>query len=321
MAKVLVADALEHPTNADIRMGMGISNVWESLPASLDAPAAVEVAMILADALEHTQVKPVQWLAGGLGSLAPRLDAAEAAKAAIALFDALEQEKDAQARTGLAEALVSMAARLDAADAAKVCRKAMRTLLAARATTFPRDGASWKTVPWDGLLTYLEPGISRAIVRALIWDYCARGTRHLAYYPSGGVADSTYPILMSIMSDRSPPRRQEREARIAAAKALKPGPDGERAAAAIAAEPYPCRLTTPELVELLKMPTCASECSRAVLDQLGNIHGRKFASRGEFIRFARETGLHVDLTTPPQRPDPREPLERLLDPPAADAKP
>ena len=32
-----------------------------------------------------------------------------------------------------------------------------------------------------------------------------------------------------------------------------------RAGAAIAAEPYPCRLTTQELVDLLKMPTCCGQ--------------------------------------------------------------
>ena len=137
------------------------------------------------------------------------------------------------------------------------------------------------------------------------------------------VDTSTY--LISITCDRSPVRQRERATRIAEAMSeglgIYDGMDAMLRAAALAAEPYPCRLTTQELVDLLKMPACAGQHSRAVLDQLGNIHGRKFASRGEFIRFARETGLNVDLTTPPTRPDPREPLERLLDPPVAVVKP
>jgi hypothetical protein len=50
-----------------------------------------------------------------------------------------------------------------------------------------------------------------------------------------------------------------------------------------------------------------------VLDQLGNIHGRRFANRWEFVRFAREKGLKLDFTSPPRRPDPKASLGRLLD--------
>ena len=78
-------------------------------------------------------------------------------------------------------------------------------------------------------------------------------------------------------------------------------------------QPFPCRLTTQELVELLKMPTCIQDNRRAVLDQLGNIHGRRFANHWEFVRFAREKGLKLDFTSPPRRPDPKASLARLLD--------
>lgn len=85
-----------------------------------------------------------------------------------------------------------------------------------------------------------------------------------------------------------------------------------------ATEPYPCRLTTQELVELLKMPTCFGATRRVVLDQLENIHGRRFANHWEFVRFARETGLTLDFISPPRRPDPKASRERSLDdPPSA----
>jgi hypothetical protein len=80
-----------------------------------------------------------------------------------------------------------------------------------------------------------------------------------------------------------------------------------------APRPYQSRLTTPELVELLKMPTCLSEDRRAVLDQLGNLHRRHFNNHWEFVRFAREKGLDIDFTMPPRRPDPKQSLEHLLD--------
>jgi hypothetical protein len=74
----------------------------------------------------------------------------------------------------------------------------------------------------------------------------------------------------------------------------------------------PCRLTTQELVELLKMPTCFGETRRLVLDHLGNIHGRRFVNHWAFVRLAREMGLDVDLTTPPRRPNREESIRRML---------
>jgi hypothetical protein len=70
-----------------------------------------------------------------------------------------------------------------------------------------------------------------------------------------------------------------------------------------AAEPPPCRLSTQELVELLKMPTCVGEVRRVVLDQLGHRYRRTFADPWDFVRFAREQQLVLDFASPPQRPD------------------
>jgi hypothetical protein len=72
---------------------------------------------------------------------------------------------------------------------------------------------------------------------------------------------------------------------------------------ATASEPLPCRLTTQDLVELLKMPTCVGEVRRVILDQLGNRYGRRFDTHWDFVRYAQQHGLNLDFTTPPQRPD------------------
>jgi hypothetical protein len=86
-----------------------------------------------------------------------------------------------------------------------------------------------------------------------------------------------------------------------------------RSSAYLAAEPFPCRLTTQELVELLKMPTCFGTARRVVLDHLGNRYGRRFVNHWAFVRFARDQGLDLDFTTPPQRPDPGESVKRMLE--------
>ena len=88
-----------------------------------------------------------------------------------------------------------------------------------------------------------------------------------------------------------------------AMQSIEPGLGVLPLAASLAAEPWRCRLTAQELVNLLKMPTCIGNARRVVLDQLGNLYGRRFANHREFVRFALEENLSFDLTTPPRRPD------------------
>jgi hypothetical protein len=71
-----------------------------------------------------------------------------------------------------------------------------------------------------------------------------------------------------------------------------------------ALEPLPCRLSTQQLVELLKHPMLVNQARRSVLDQLGQRYGRRFADLWEFVAWAREHEPNLDLTTPPQRPRP-----------------
>jgi hypothetical protein len=66
-------------------------------------------------------------------------------------------------------------------------------------------------------------------------------------------------------------------------------------------EPLPCRLSTQDLVELLKMPTCFRQARKVVLKHLGNRYHRVFANHWEFVRFAKEQHLDLDLTSPPKR--------------------
>jgi hypothetical protein len=72
----------------------------------------------------------------------------------------------------------------------------------------------------------------------------------------------------------------------------------------------PCRLTTPELVELLKYPTCFGPARQVILKHLGNRYGRTFANHWDFVRYAREHDLGLDFTSPPKRPRPNAPTGR-----------
>ncbi len=67
-------------------------------------------------------------------------------------------------------------------------------------------------------------------------------------------------------------------------------------------EPPPCRLSTQDLVNLLKHPLCVDPARRVVLEQLARRYRRPFADHWEFVRFAQEQNLGLDFTTPPRRP-------------------
>ena len=69
-------------------------------------------------------------------------------------------------------------------------------------------------------------------------------------------------------------------------------------------DPFPCRLTTQELVDLLKLPTCRGAARRLILDHLENRYHQKFDNHWAFVRYATEQKFKLDLTTPPHRPEP-----------------
>ena len=80
----------------------------------------------------------------------------------------------------------------------------------------------------------------------------------------------------------------------------------------LSAEPLPSCLTTQELVELLKVPTCLGPARRLVLDHLSNRFVGEFKNHGAFVRYASELNLGLDFTAPPKRPDPKQSIERML---------
>jgi hypothetical protein len=111
-----------------------------------------------------------------------------------------------------------------------------------------------------------------------------------------------YPESLNLfLSDNGPAQIRLRAKRMASLAG--PGLEGAlEAAARVSAEPFPCRLTTQQLVDLLKMPTCFGAARRVVLDHLGNRYGRRFVNHWAFVRYATEQKLNIDFTTPPQRP-------------------
>jgi len=217
-----------------------------------------------------------------LDTLAERMKATDASwvceQAANKVIAYMEKKESLDSLTGLITELEYVARRMDPIAAERVCEAAIRLLLR-------------KTNPANLSITQLLPQLPtstrKSLAREQSLSLCAE-------------KEIKFGLLNSILEDigRPKPRPQPSDAGNLGPQSLK--------------KPTPCRLTTQELVELLKMPTCIGKARRVVLDHLGNIHGRRFTNHWEFVRFARENGLQLDLTTPPRRPDPRESIKRML---------
>ena len=279
------------------RLPSGLSSLTSQLEPSDAAKLNGRAASVVVSAMEREKdASALSSLSLGLLSLSSRLEALDAAKlsgrAALPVVSAMEHEKNADALYWLSAALAWLASRLEPADAAKLCRGAIRQL--AQGGTEDREDQEMpdsfvRSVA--RLLPFIEPPTAHALAREL----------------APGVTD-----LETVLPDTGRPVQIERAARIAAAPLGQGFGGNPRASFLIAAEPYPCRLTTQELVDLLKMPTCFGDARRIVLDHLGNRYGRRFANHWEFLRFAHEKGLKLDLKTPPRRPDPKASLKRML---------
>jgi len=69
-----------------------------------------------------------------------------------------------------------------------------------------------------------------------------------------------------------------------------------------AGEPLPCRLSTQQLVDLLKMPTCLGRARRVILDYLQYRCNHSFRDHWEFVEYAQQPLPDVNLASPPKRP-------------------
>ncbi len=207
----------------------------------------------------------------------------------------------------LAEALSAATARMEPGAAARVCDSTIRSLLRSRSAK-PRDAEhrSGFDSSVAELLPRLEARKASAQATILAAVICSEGDIHWdREYDPLRVFEHVRmrSVLSRVLTDTSQKQRDLRALRVAM-PTIGLGMGALPAAMALETEPWPCRLTTQELVDLLKMPTCYGKARLVVLYHLGNIHGRRFANHWEFVRFAQENHLSLDFTTPPRRPDP-----------------
>jgi len=271
---------------------------------NMEGMLARGLAKTLAEALgRETDATARFYLASALSGVVGRMDPTEAARicaqAAKTLAEALGHETNNTARSFLASALSEVAGRMDPAEAARVCGSVMSLSVQQLVEKTPPGGPSDDDKVVPGLLRYLDPARAKALTREVVMGL-------------GSKRNLNERGLWAILDDSSMAEISRRAGLMA--MTIGQAASGQFAwAGALAAKPFPCRLTTQELVDLLKMPTCFGQARRVVLDHLGNRYGRRFDNHWAFVRFAREQGLELDFTTPPMRPDPRDPVKRMLE--------
>jgi serine/threonine protein kinase len=234
-------------------------------------------------------------LAEGLSAVAARMEPKEAAhlcaQAAATLVRGMSKTTDSLTLYQLARALSALAGRMEPKDAARICAQAAAILTQAMSTTIQepvsRDLAAVATrmEPKDGAATIME-AMTKITTVTLQEDLRTQD-------------------LLAVLTGVYPAELARRPAAVVAAAAPLPGCGGPVATLALlgpALEPVPCRLSTPELIELLKQPTCVGSGRRVILDQLENRYRRNFADHWEFMHFAQDQKLGFDFTSPPKRP-------------------
>jgi tRNA A-37 threonylcarbamoyl transferase component Bud32 len=293
-ARVLTL-ALEKASQAHLRntLAAGLTAMASRMKSPEAANVLGRAYSVLTVALERTtDADDRSWLAQGLATIASGMDAAEAVRV---LTLALEKEMSADVCNNLAQGLSIVAGRLSREEAVKACQPVMKKLFLA-----------FETEKGDSERLSLASAVASLLSAS---DNNMDSSRILARVPFMVFASHTaddillLSFLEPLLEDDSRTEVSRRGITVATVAGLV---SSTRFPVLLIhpaiCEPLPCRLSPQDLVELLKMPTCFGKARMVVLQHLGNRYGRTFANHWEFVRFAQEQHLDLDLTSPPKRP-------------------
>jgi tRNA A-37 threonylcarbamoyl transferase component Bud32 len=288
-------------------LAQGLSLVAPRLGPGDAATTAAGAAAALVRAMRGTKdPRTLGSLARDLSGVAGLLEAGDAAttavEAATILVRAMKGTKDpgtwASLATlaSLAQSLSLVAPRLAPGDAATIAAEATATIVRASKGTRNHYALLTSLSVLGAWLEARDAAEAAAIVVQVMQD-----TDYMNNTPR-----ASRPLALSaLLSDDPPMKLPSRSATAASAVAFPAGTGHPLTGLAFlvpATEPPPRRLSTQQLVDLLKMPTCIGEARRLILDQLGNRYRRTFSDPWEFVRFAQEQEPGLDFTSPPQRP-------------------
>jgi hypothetical protein len=158
-------------------------------------------------------------------------------------------------------------------------RAAVRLLAAGMATTSDPEALKPLATALDARVGDLDPA-EAAGVAGVLFQAFGKATRPEARRL---LTESLTAVLT----------RQSRQLRLHGLFAAA-GPASLWTADIVTAEPLPDAL----LVELLKHPLCVGDARRIVLAELSRRHRQPFANPWDFVRFAEENKLDLDLATP-----------------------
>jgi hypothetical protein len=240
-------------------------------------------------------------LAEALAAVTLRLDSREtsnlAAQGAGTLMQVMSKTGDPNALRALAQGLSAVAARMEPREAAQASAHAARTLIQVMSTTNDPNALRTLAEGLSAVAARMEPREASnvsTVAAALLTLALSRNSN-----PDSAQALST------VLGDQDESPRRHRIRAVAATVGYLQDNRGFPGALVLlrpAAEPFRHWLSDQELVELLKLPLCVGPARRAILDHLGNRHGRTFTDQWDFVRFAEERKLGLDFTNPTQRP-------------------
>jgi hypothetical protein len=280
-------------------LAKGLSAVAGRLEPREAAAVSGQAAAAITQAMTRTMdPNALASLAQALSEVAGRLEPKEAREAAATLGQAMTRTTKADALVQLAAGLSAVASRLEPTEAAAVCSRAATTPGQAM-TKNVRDTLGLRSLA-KGLLVVagrLEPREAGEAAAALTEVL----TRARNPHASGQLREGLSAVLLQEDSLRLARRRHHG---VGAVGVLSSPGSTLLAAVLLRAdlEPLPPPLPAQTLVDLLKQPFCVGEARRLVLDQLGRHYQRPFADQWDFVRFAQERRLSLDLLTPPRRP-------------------
>ncbi len=306
-ARVLT-ETLEKEKDSQVRskLARGLAVTAEKLESHSAAQVLRQAANVLTTALvKDTEANARLELADSLAAVTGRM---EPDKAARILTQALEKESHSSVRNALVRGLSAASRRLSRAEADSVCQPVMEKLLQALETEKDESERYILAGAVASLLSASDYVDASRVLAELAFACCSDGRMNVQGFIGRLIvmevdADGIDVPLDTFLTSNS--RSEVSRRSVAAATALglaSVTPLTSLPALPSVTEPLACRLSTQDLVELLKMPTCFGVARKVILKHLGNRYGRVFANHWEFVRFAQEQHLDLDLLSPPKRP-------------------
>jgi hypothetical protein len=304
-------------------LAKALATTVDWLPAD---EAARTLAKVLAKTTDNIGARDLfaERLAAMAGRLPPDAAAAVCAPAARQLAEAVVKESDR--REKLANALAAVARRLPPADAASLltdvlpkeanaeaCEVLIRILISVADGLGPLEAEQVRNQAL-GVLQRLEanariweePMSYKSAISWVVRSLADEKAHSIALQQGSQLMAAQEPAALTLdrfLTEATPIHRSRCAVATTTSISLAfGGPLPALSALPAARWQLACRLSTAELVEFLKYPTCFGEARKVVLKHLGNRYGRTFANHWEFVRFAQEQHLDLDLLSPPKRP-------------------